>query len=73
MKSVVSSPMPLSFDAFGSLVARRRPNAGRPSRSLSTRTFVAMTRSSTLDVESPVAVTSGDNGAGLRSVIARRL
>ena len=35
--------------------------------------LVAMTRSSTLDVESPVAVTISDNGAGSRDVMLRWL
>ena len=73
MKSIVSRPMPLSFEAFGSLVASRRLNAGRPSCSLSTCTFVATTKSSTSEVESPVAVTIDASGAGCRSVIVRRL
>ena len=42
--------------ALGSLVAKRRPNAGRPP-SPAAPIFVAMTMSSTRVVESPVAVT----------------
>ena len=65
-KSVVSRPSPLSLDAFGSLVAKRRPNAGRDAVSAAIRILVPMTMSSTLDVVSPVAVTMPDNGAGSR-------
>ena len=35
------------------------------------RTLVPMTMSSTLDVESPVAVTMSDSGAGSRDVMLR--
>ena len=55
--------MPLSFEAFGSLVAKRRPKDGRDAVSPAMRTLVPMTMSSTLDVESPVAVTMSDSGA----------
>ena len=59
----VSVPRPLSFDAFGSRVANRKPMAGRLSVSDTRRIFVAMTMSSTSWVLSPVAVTSDDSGA----------
>ena len=68
---MVSRPIPLSFDAFGSLVANRSPNDGRLGVSPAMRTFVPMTMSSTLEVVSPVAVTMPDSGAGSRAVMFR--
>ena len=69
-KSVVSSPRPLSFVAFGSFVAKRTPIAGRPVDSDSSRIFVAMIVSSNECVLSPVTVSSDASGApGLRLVM----
>ncbi|MNC94445.1 hypothetical protein D3C83_112990 [compost metagenome] len=72
-KSVVSRPMPLSLDAFGSFVAKRNPIAGCATPSGTRRIFVPMTKSSTLDVESPVAVTIDDSGASWRDEMESRL
>ena len=52
-------------------IANQTKDANRVS--LTIRIFVPMTRSSTLDVESPVAVTISDNGAGSRDVMLRWL
>ena len=68
-KSVVSWPRPDSFDAFGRRVAKRRPMAGRPGPSLSRRSLVAITKSSTADVLLPVNDSTPESGAGVRWVI----
>ena len=60
-------PRPLSFEAFGSFVAKRMANAGYPTFSPTSRILVAITKSPTSCVESPVAVTRLASGAaGLR-------
>ncbi len=69
----MSSPSPLSLLAFGSRVAKRRPNAGRPGFSAATRIFVAMVMSSTSLVWSPVKSSRFDSGAGRREVTESRL
>ena len=72
-KSVVSRPRPLSFDAFGSLVAKRMPSAGRPEASAMKRILVATTKSEISDVRLPVEVTSEASGAfGLRMSMFNR-
>ena len=60
--------MPFSLLAFGSLVAKRTPIAGRPGVSDSIRTLVATTISSKSLVESPVKSSMPDSGAGVRWV-----
>ena len=71
-KSVVSRPRPLSLPAFGSLVANRKPNAGRDPVSPAIRILVPTIKSSASVVEEPVAVTTSDSGAGRRLVMDSR-
>jgi hypothetical protein len=61
------------LDALGSFVAKRTPKDGRDGVSETMRILVPTTMSSTLDVESPVAVTMSDSGATSRPVMLRRL
>ena len=72
---ILSWPLTLGLlvVAFGSLVANLNPIAGRVTPSGTRRTFVAMTMSSTLVVESPVAVTIDARAASLREEIDRRV
>ena len=64
-KSRVSRPSPVSLLALGSLVARRRPIAGRRTCSLTILSLVAMTRSSTSLVVSPSMRSLKPNGRRL--------
>jgi len=73
-KSVVSVPSPLSFEAFGSFVAKRKPNAGRRTVSVASLIFVPITMSSTSCVVFPVTVSAEASGAALlRFAIVSRL
>ncbi len=67
-KSVVSWPSPDSFEAFGNRVAKRRPMAGRPRPSFSSRSLVAMTMSSTAVVVVPSNDRLDASGPAPRSV-----
>ena len=72
-KSVVSRPRPLSFEAFGSFVAKRRPNDGRDMPSETSRTFVPDDQ--VLDARRRVAGGGHHSSerCGARSVIDSRL
>jgi hypothetical protein len=59
--------------AFGSRVAKRIPNAGRPGVSESRRILVAIVMSSTSWVLVPEKFSRPDKGAGSRDVTFRRL
>ena len=71
-KSVVSRPRPLSLPALGSLVAKRKPKAGRDVPSDARRILAPISRSSASVVDEPVAVSRSDSGARRRLVMFNR-